>query len=88
MVLLALYFVLLHKYSNQNEIVVGTPSSGRTHPDVERTVGVFINMLPLKNTIRTESLFLDFLARVEAKYAVGIRESGLSVRDAGREAQT
>ncbi len=35
MILLAAYTILLSKYSGQEDIIVGTPSAGRTHLDVE-----------------------------------------------------
>ncbi|OMF83830.1 non-ribosomal peptide synthetase, partial [Paenibacillus sp. FSL R7-0273] len=43
MVLLAAYNVWLHKYTGQNDIVVGTPVSGRTHGDTEAMIGMFVN---------------------------------------------
>ncbi|MFZ5985739.1 MAG: condensation domain-containing protein, partial [Bacillota bacterium] len=62
MVLLAAYNVLLSKYSDQEDIVVGSPAAGRRHPDVENTVGMFVNTLPLRNFPaggKNFSLFLD-----------------------------
>ncbi|PMB02622.1 non-ribosomal peptide synthetase, partial [Fischerella thermalis CCMEE 5273] len=48
-ILLAAFNVLLHKYTGQEAIVVGTPVSGRRHADVENMVGMFVNTLALRN---------------------------------------
>jgi amino acid adenylation domain-containing protein/FkbH-like protein len=46
--LFALYGLLVARYSKQQEIVVGSLSSGRSHIDLENLAGVFINFLPVK----------------------------------------
>ena len=49
MVLLATYSVLLAKYSDQEDIIVGTGVVGRTHPDTGHIIGMFVNMLALRS---------------------------------------
>jgi hypothetical protein len=49
MVLLAAYNILLSKYSGQEDIVVGLGISGRSHAGMEKIVGMFPNMLALRN---------------------------------------
>ena len=44
--------ILLHKYSSQEEIIIGSPVAGRNHPDLEDQVGVYINTVALRNKIR------------------------------------
>jgi hypothetical protein len=63
--LLAVYNVLLNKYSGQEDIVTGTVVTGRTHGDLEHVIGVFINMLPLRNRPRSDKRFGDFLEEVK-----------------------
>ena len=65
MVLLAAYHVLLSKYAGQEEVVVGTPIAGRSHADVERIVGMFVNTLALKNTAAGSLSFRAFLEDVK-----------------------
>ncbi|WP_432774041.1 non-ribosomal peptide synthase/polyketide synthase [Brevibacillus gelatini] len=65
MVLLAAYHVLLSKYAGQEEIVIGTPIAGRSHADVERIVGMFVNTLALKNTASGNLSFRAFLQEVK-----------------------
>jgi amino acid adenylation domain-containing protein len=63
MTLMAGIKVLLHKYSSQNDIIVGTPIAGREHPDLEDQVGLFINTLPIRSKIEKEDTFLSFLKK-------------------------
>jgi len=61
MVLLATYSIFLSKLSRQQEIIVGTPVAGRRHSDLEQIIGVFINILALKNHPEEETTFFQFL---------------------------
>lgn len=64
MVLMAAYNVLLHKYTGQEDIVVGTPVSGRPHADYEKIIGVFVNTLAMRNFPKSEKTFREFLNEV------------------------
>lgn len=48
MLLLAAFTVLLHRYSSQEDIVVGTPVAGRNRSEIEGLIGFFINTLVLR----------------------------------------
>ncbi|MBI5086018.1 MAG: amino acid adenylation domain-containing protein [Acidobacteria bacterium] len=48
MVLLAGYQALLARVSGLTDVVIGTPSAGRTRPEFESVVGPFSTMLPLR----------------------------------------
>ncbi|MCK4764999.1 MAG: non-ribosomal peptide synthase/polyketide synthase, partial [Candidatus Aminicenantes bacterium] len=61
MVLLSLYNILLSKLSGQEDIVVGSPVSGRTHGDLEQVIGIFINTLALRNYPAGEKSYREFL---------------------------
>jgi amino acid adenylation domain-containing protein len=67
MVLVAIYNVLLFKLGNQEEIIIGTPTAGRRHPDLERIMGMFVNTLVLKNYPIGEKPFTNFLQEVKEK---------------------
>jgi amino acid adenylation domain-containing protein len=47
-VLLSAFSILLSRYSDQDEIVVGTPVNGRKHPENEKLIDLFPNALPLR----------------------------------------
>ncbi|MHB8061924.1 MAG: amino acid adenylation domain-containing protein [Ruminiclostridium sp.] len=65
MVLLAGYNILLGKYTNQEDLVVGTPVSGRTHENIRNMVGMFINVLPIRNKPKYNKTFAGFLKEVK-----------------------
>jgi amino acid adenylation domain-containing protein len=64
MVLLAVYNVLLHKYTGSETIVVGSAIAGRAYPDLDTIIGVFLNTLVLKNTPSGGQAFVEFLQQV------------------------
>ncbi len=63
-VLLAGFYSLLHRYTGEGDIVVGTPISGRHHEETQRLIGYFSNTLALRVTLDDEMSFADLLARV------------------------
>jgi len=48
MVLFSCVTTLLYKYTNQEEIIIGTPIAGRPHTELENQVGFYVNTLPLR----------------------------------------
>ncbi|HEY0603236.1 MAG TPA: amino acid adenylation domain-containing protein [Herpetosiphonaceae bacterium] len=64
MTLLAAFQTLLHRYSGQNDIVVGTPIAGRSHSTIEQLIGCFINMLVLRTDLGANPTFEILLRRV------------------------
>ncbi|TQK75365.1 phosphopantetheine binding protein [Brevibacillus sp. AG162] len=65
MLLLAAFNVLLAKYANQEDIVIGSPSAGRTHVQTEPLIGMFANTLVYRNRPMGELPFAEFLQEVK-----------------------
>jgi len=65
MQLLAVYNVLLSKYTGQEDIIVGSPVGGRPHPDLENLIGMFVNTLAMRNYPTGEKTFNEFLGEVK-----------------------
>ncbi|HLP46994.1 MAG TPA: amino acid adenylation domain-containing protein, partial [Candidatus Kapabacteria bacterium] len=65
MVLLALYNVFLARLSGQEDIIIGSPTAGRRHTDLEPVIGVFINTLALRNYPGGEKSFNEFLREMK-----------------------
>ena len=63
MTLMAGVKIVLHKYSNQTDIIVGTPIAGRDHPDLENQVGAFLNTLAIRTVIENNDSFRDLLKK-------------------------
>ncbi|WP_273480649.1 condensation domain-containing protein, partial [Acetivibrio straminisolvens] len=66
MVLMAAYNVLLYKYTGQEDIIVGSPTAGRPHADLENLAGMFVNTLALRNYPKGEKTFREFLEEVKS----------------------
>ena len=64
MTLLAAFQTLLHRYSNQTEITVGSPVAGRSRKEFEELIGLFVNMLVLRLDLSGNPTFAETIARV------------------------
>jgi amino acid adenylation domain-containing protein len=64
MVLVATVKLLLHRYTGQQDIVIGFPTSGRDSPDLAGQVGCFVNMVALRSQIDAEDSVEALLAHV------------------------
>ena len=64
MLVLAAYQVLLHRYSGQDDIIVGVPVSTRTRNEYEMLVGYFLNMTAFRIDLSDDPTFIELLKRV------------------------
>jgi amino acid adenylation domain-containing protein len=64
MLLLAAFNVLLHRYTGQSDIAVGTPVANRTRTEIEGLIGFFVNTLVLRTFVSSEGSFEELLKRV------------------------
>lgn len=65
MLLLSAYYILLSRYSGQTDIVVGSPSAGRSKKEFENVIGMFVNSLPLRCQLDLNSSFETFIAQIK-----------------------
>ncbi len=63
MLLLAAYQLLLHHYTGQTDIPVGTPIANRTRRELEGLVGFFVNTLVMRGDLSGAPTFRELLAR-------------------------
>ncbi|OBQ33871.1 MAG: non-ribosomal peptide synthetase, partial [Anabaena sp. MDT14b] len=61
---LAAFFVLLYRYSNQEDILVGSPMLGRLDRKFKGVVGYFVNPVVLRTTVSGYLTFKDFLDQI------------------------
>ncbi|MFC0101068.1 amino acid adenylation domain-containing protein [Micromonospora marina] len=94
MTLLAAYQVLLARHAGQDDFAIGASVAGRSAPELENVVGMFINMLPLRADLgddptfaelleRTRRTVLDGFEHAEVPFAKVVHELGLP-RDVSR----
>ncbi|MFC9429736.1 amino acid adenylation domain-containing protein [Streptomyces sp. NPDC056987] len=63
MVLLAAYSLTLHRFTGQEDVLVGSPVSGRHRQAGEATVGLFVNTVVLRSTTAGTETFGGLLSR-------------------------
>jgi acyl carrier protein len=63
--LLAVLYVMLYKYTGRTDMVVGSAIAGRSHADLEKLVGMFVNLLPIRFRLSPESSYLDVLEQIK-----------------------
>lgn len=64
-VLFAAFTVLMHRYSGQDDVVVGSPVANRNRSEIEGLVGCFVNSLVLRTDVAGDPTFLELLDRVK-----------------------
>ncbi|MCA1568630.1 MAG: amino acid adenylation domain-containing protein [Acidobacteria bacterium] len=64
MTLLAAFAVLLHRYTGQDDILVGSPTAGRNWGELGRVVGYFVNPVVLRTRLDGGETFGSLLGRV------------------------
>ncbi len=64
MVLLAAFQAMLSRYTGQDDIIVGSPTAGRTRLETEGLIGFFVNTLALRTSLAGNPSFRTLLGRV------------------------
>lgn len=64
MVFLAGFFSLLHRLTQQRDLVIGTPIANRNRLEIEDLIGTFVNTLVLRTEVTGELTFREFLRQV------------------------
>jgi amino acid adenylation domain-containing protein/FkbM family methyltransferase len=64
MVLEAAFMALLHRWTGQEDIVVGTPISGRTQTETQDLIGLFLNTILLRAKFDERQKFVALLQQV------------------------
>ncbi len=63
--LISLIRVLLYRYTEQEDIIIGTAVAGRNHPDLQEQIGFYVNMLPLRIIVKKEESFINVINTVK-----------------------
>jgi len=60
--------ILLHKYTGQEDIVIGSPIAGRDQPELEGQIGFYVNTLPLRNSFSKEDTVGALYQKIKQNY--------------------
>ncbi|MEA5623267.1 amino acid adenylation domain-containing protein [Nostoc sp. UHCC 0251] len=63
-ILLTAFYVQLYRYTNQKDILIGSPMRGRWGGDFKKIVGYFVNLTVLRTFVQGNATFTEFLAQV------------------------
>ncbi|MGH3274738.1 MAG: amino acid adenylation domain-containing protein [Streptosporangiaceae bacterium] len=77
MVFLTGFAAVLSRYARQNDIVVGTPMSGRSHAELDPIAGLFTNTVILRISLAGEPTFAGLLGRVRDTVVDGLSHQEL-----------
>jgi len=66
MVLLAAFMALLHRWSGETDLTVGSPIANRPRKELEGLIGFFVNTLALRVNADGDPSFQELIARVRA----------------------
>ena len=64
MVFMTAFVALLARYTGQEDLLVGTPVTGRSQPELEGLIGLFVNMLVFRSDTSGNPTLLDLFRRV------------------------
>jgi iturin family lipopeptide synthetase A len=67
MLCLAIFNILLHKLTGQEDLIVGTDTAGRGHADLQNVIGMFANTLALRNYPAPDKTFVTFLEEIKKR---------------------
>ncbi|MCP4217518.1 MAG: KR domain-containing protein, partial [bacterium] len=76
MVLLAAMNTLFQKYSGQEDITIASPVMGRDYRALDNIIGLFINLLPMRNFPAENKGFRDFLKEVKENALAAYKNQG------------
>ena len=65
MFMLSVYYIILYKYSENTDIIIGTPVANRNLPNISNIIGMFVNTLILEANIDKNITFLDFTNQIK-----------------------
>ena len=77
MLLLPSFGVLLSRYTSNDDVVIGTPISGRSDPKLEGIIGIFLNTLALRCDLSGNPTFRDLLKRTRQNILDGYSNQDL-----------
>lgn len=65
-VLLSGFFLLLYKYKNELDLMIGTPVANRHNEQIENLIGFFVNTLPIRVKLNLKQTIRDVINTVHA----------------------
>jgi amino acid adenylation domain-containing protein len=64
MLMLGAFFILMHRYTAQDDIVIGSPVNNRERSDIHDLIGYLVTRLPLRVDLSGDPSFVELLRQV------------------------
>ena len=77
--LLAAFQTLLHRYSGQTDVAIGSAVAGRIRKEFEELIGLFVNMLVLRLDLSGNPTFAEMISRVGEGMFRGLEPSRITL---------
>jgi amino acid adenylation domain-containing protein len=75
--LLAVFQTLVHRYTGQSDVVIGSPVAGRKRSKFQGTIGLLLNVMALRTDFSDDPTFRDLLKRVRGVVMQGYQHQDL-----------
>ena len=75
--LLAVFQVFLHRYSHQDDLLVGSPSLGRERAELHDVVGYFVNPVVIRGRVNGDLSFKSLLGQVRQTVLDGLAHAAI-----------
>jgi surfactin family lipopeptide synthetase A len=63
-IMLSFFKILLHLYSNENEIIIGVTTNKRNYNEIQNLIGFFVNSLPIKLSFNENDNYLNIIKKL------------------------
>jgi amino acid adenylation domain-containing protein len=79
--ILAALNTLFYKYTGQTDIIIGSGIAGRSHIDLQKIIGMFVNMLAMRNYPHGEKTYASFFHEVIANSAAAFENQDVQFEE-------
>ena len=86
MALVAAFSLLLHRYSGQNDILIGSPVANRHDPRLEQVIGYFSSAIVMRMRLNPEESFADLLKQARTTALDAYRHQDVPFEQLARQA--
>lgn len=74
----SVFALLISRYSHQSDVLIGTPTAGREHPQLSHIVGLLTNTVVLRSNVEDELTVKSFLAQNKQNVLAALAHSDVS----------
>ncbi len=77
--LISAFGMLVHRYSGDEDVIIGTPIANRLREEIAPLIGLFMNVLIMRQRVRADERVADVIARTRAHYLKDLEYQGIPI---------